>query len=560
MDLDELIAGLDVRRVSAVVGGRARAVRVCDITEDSRTVMPGSLFIARKGEKADGRAFVPGAIAAGAGVILTDDPKLKLPSQTHAGSVEHPELLIASDLPLAIAQLGERFYGEPSKRLHMVGVTGTNGKTTITWLIHQILNALDSRCGLIGTVVVDDGTEVATASLTTPPALEVSRTLGRMVDAGCRACAMETSSHSLDQRRVGAVHFRTGVFTNLTHDHLDYHGTMEKYADAKAMLFASLPTATEGGLAIVNGDDPASRRMLRDCKARVEVCTLKSRHSAVDDAAWRGTINSMTLAGSMCTVRFPAGAFDVKLPFIGAHNLMNAMQAAAVVVGMGFDPAVVFAHLEKCGAPPGRLEGVTAFDDPIAVYVDYAHTDDALSRVLAVARATLTKQGTGRLIVVFGCGGDRDQTKRPKMGKVAASLADRAIITSDNPRREEPRVIVEQILAGVEPRDRAKVVIEQDREKAIGLAIAEAQVGDLVLIAGKGHEDYQIVSDGRGGTVKLHFDDREVARGMLAKRGDVPSMARGPVAVVATHLRPASLKAAGRVTKEPRRHGPGGGA
>ena len=276
MELGTLIAGLGIRPV----GGKAvpAPVRICDITEDSRTVMPGSLFVARRGEKSDGRNFVGAAVEAGAVAVLTDDPKVQVPAKSGAA------LLVADDIQMAAAMVAERFYGMPSQRLAVIGVTGTNGKTTTTYLIHQILNRAGKRCGLVGTVCVDDGVEVAPASLTTPPSLELSRTLARMVEAGCEAAAIEASSHALDQRRVGAVRFKVGVFTNLTHDHLDYHGTMETYAAAKAVLFEMLP---EDGVAVVNVDDAAGARMIAAAGPGVRIvrCTMKSRGSGGAPAA-----------------------------------------------------------------------------------------------------------------------------------------------------------------------------------------------------------------------------------------------------------------------------------
>jgi UDP-N-acetylmuramoyl-L-alanyl-D-glutamate--2,6-diaminopimelate ligase len=559
MDLDQLIAGIGIRRLSAVVRGKSASVRICDITEDSRTVMPGSLFVARRGEKSDGRAFVPAAIAAGAVAILSDDPALRLPLPSGPGHTqEHAELLLAEDLPLAAARVAERFYGDASSKLATIGVTGTNGKTTITWLVHQALNGLGVRCGMMGTVCIDDGTEIAPATLTTPPALEVSRTISRMLESGCRACVMETSSHALHQRRVGGVRFRIGVFTNLTHDHLDYHGTMEKYAESKAILFDMLPAGeatsiggkpSTGGVAIVNADDTWHERMVRDTSARVVRCSIdrgsESRLGAGRAAQWRGSVLGTTLAGMDCRIIAPSDAvggdeveWSVRLPLIGAHNLMNALQACAVLRELGVAGDDIRAAMETCKAPPGRLELVTSWGDPLAVYVDYAHTDDALQRVLAVGRDVVNAgaperaaniggggaaSGGGRLWVVFGCGGDRDRTKRPKMGGVAAELADRLVITSDNPRTEDPRAILEQVVQGVPASQRYKATVEIDRRRAIELAVREAQPGDLIIIAGKGHEDYQILPDGHGGTTKIHFDDREVASEALLARGDIPS-------------------------------------
>lgn len=531
-------------------------IRICDITEDSRTVLPGSLFIARKGEKSDGRAFVPGAIDAGAVAILTDDPALQLPE--HHRPHGPVALLLAPDLSLATARLAERFYGDPSSKLTVIGVTGTNGKTTTTFLIHQMLNALGIRCGLIGTVVIDDGVEVASASLTTPPALELSRTLARMHDAGCVAAVMEVSSHSLHQRRVGAVAFNAAVFTNLTHDHLDYHGTMEAYGAAKAMLFAALPA---DGVAVVNIQDPGHSQMAKSAPttARLIRCTVDgvmAGSSGAGNVAGGGvglpiaggtapeTVRRARVVGAGTTstevefAGFAEHAQVVRIPLIGAFNVMNALQAIAVVHALyggtgedDFSIQIIGEALSRAAPPPGRVEPVTRDEAPIGVFVDYAHTDDALKTVLSTVRAAMNDRQradptkpAGQLWCVFGCGGDRDRTKRPKMGRVAAELADRVVITSDNPRTENADAIIAEIQAGISADDAGKVGVEPDRERAIGRAVREAAPGDVVVIAGKGHEDYQILPDPArpGATISRHFDDREVARAALTERGIRP--------------------------------------
>lgn len=553
MRIADLIHGLGIR-ISQVVGDDAHTptsvvgVRICDITEDSRTVMPGSLFIARAGEKSDGKRFISGAIDAGASAILTDDPAFALPAQTHAKS--GPIVVLATDdVPLAIAQLAERFYGNPSSKMTVIGVTGTNGKTTTTFLIHQMLNRLGVRCGLVGTVVIDDGTEVAPASMTTPPALELSRTLARMHEAGCKAVVMETSSHALHQRRVGgpmAIGFHAGVFTNLTGDHLDYHGTMEHYADAKAMLFAALPRSASGGVAIVNIQDPWHTRMVRDSAARLVRCAvdepgaLSITGGTAPETVWRAKVLSADTGGTHVELSGPwTGAgishAKIRIPLVGGFNVMNALQALATVHalfgGTGEDDLsfdIISRALEAAVAPPGRLEPVTPESSPIDVLVDYAHTDDALRTVLMVLRNAMAQRmasggvgrARGKLWCVFGCGGDRDRTKRPRMGKIAGELADRVVVTSDNPRTENPEAIIAEIRAGMTAAA-AEVVIEPDRERAINLAMREARSGDVVIIAGKGHEDYQILPDPArpGATVTRHFDDREVARVALRARG-----------------------------------------
>ncbi len=546
MNIGELISGFPVTCGDPA----AKSIRICDVTEDSRTVQPGSLFVARRGEKNDGRQFVPAAVKAGAVAILTDDPSGAAPTPNKGQAPV--AMLIAADLPLATAQIGERFYGNPSSKLAVLGVTGTNGKTTITFLIHQILNELGVRSGLMGTVVIDDGTEVAPAVLTTAPALEISRTLARMHEAGCTAAVLEVSSHALHQRRVGAINFSGAAFTNLTGDHLDYHGTMDEYAAAKAMLFESLAA---NAVAVVNSADPAHERMLRDCKARTLKCLptiAMSVHPgdtqiALDEGQCRATVRGMGHSHTDVTLEGPWGRENIRLPLVGMFNVVNALEAAALIYacfgGKG-DGWLSFADiagaLAKVKAPPGRLEPVTARGAEITVFVDYAHSDDALRTVLKTMREAMagaagpeiTGHSTGKaargagshtseLWCVFGCGGDRDKTKRPRMGAVAAKLADYVVVTSDNPRTEEARAIIGEIIDGIPAESQPRVRIEPDREAAIQMAIRTTPPGSIIVIAGKGHEDYQILPDPArpGQTITRHFDDREVAREALAKRG-----------------------------------------
>jgi UDP-N-acetylmuramoyl-L-alanyl-D-glutamate--2,6-diaminopimelate ligase len=516
MLLKDLISGLPL---NPGAGGSGAAVRVCDITEDSRTALPGSLFVARRGHKSDGRTFAEAAVKAGAVAVLTDDAAL------HVGGAVR---LVSGDVPLAAALLAERFFGNPSARLGLVGVTGTNGKTTTTYFLHQLLNGAGVRCGLIGTICIDDGCEVAEAALTTPPALELSRTMARMLEFGCAAAAMECSSHALHQRRTAGLAFRVGVFTNLTHDHLDYHGTMHDYAAAKAMLFESLPAS---GAAVVNADDAWTSRIVRDCRApvvRCRVVTAALQTGGADRADCTAVIGSVGTASMAVAFSGPWGEFGVELPLIGPHNAMNALQAAAAAHALGLSVAAIEKGLAHVAAPPGRLEPVTPHGCPLTVYVDYAHTDDALRRVLTVARDALVAAAkhagrgtTGRLLVVFGCGGDRDATKRPKMGAVAAELADRVVVTSDNPRTERPSAIIDAVLSGIPAERRERVAVHLDRKAAIDAAVAEMQEGDVLIIAGKGHEDYQIMPDpsAAGGAVKRHFDDHAAARAALGARG-----------------------------------------
>jgi UDP-N-acetylmuramoyl-L-alanyl-D-glutamate--2,6-diaminopimelate ligase len=526
MNLAELISGLGVEASRGGPRGLERGLRICDLTDDSRTVLPGSLFVARPGTKADGRRYIGEAVAAGAVAVLTE-----------AGGDEGPgelltscpvPVLVARDLPRVLARMAERFYGEPTSRLELIGVTGTNGKTTTAHLTHQILNGAHVRCGLIGTVLVDDGVSVGPATLTTPPATELSRTFGVMVEAGCQAAVMECSSHALDQARVSALRFDIAIFTNLTGDHLDYHGTMEAYAAAKARLFGMLQ---EDGWAVVNAEDPWHGRMLKDCCAKVIRCRVRdagepapdrgpepSRRERLFDAC--ATIRAMTMMGTRIVFDGPWGRLETTTRLLGRHNAMNALQAMCASWAAGVQGPALERLVRSAAAPPGRLEPVTGPGDPFAVLVDYAHTDDALGKVLGALAPLVGGEGgrPGRLIVVFGCGGDRDRTKRPRMGAIAAELADLVVVTSDNPRTERPSDIIDQVLGGVPAALREKVVVEVDRRRAIRRAVEMARPGDLVLIAGKGHETEQITPDGSGGTVRHHFDDREEAAAVLAER------------------------------------------
>jgi len=529
MNLSELIAGTG----ASVVRGDPSVVRICDVTEDSRTVMPGSLFIARRGTRADGRAHVGEACEQGAVAIVSDDAEVCSGGVCERGAHHRAidqgvALVITPDVPRVSAIMAERFYGNPSSRLRMVGVTGTNGKTTIVHLVHQALNACAVRTGMIGTVQIDDGRETAAASMTTPPAVEVSRTLASMVEFGCVACAMETSSHALDQGRVAAVRFGVGVFTNLTGDHLDYHKTMEAYADAKARLFASLP---ESGVAIVNAEDPAHERMLRDCRANVFRCVTRPLTPAERSSGWCSiVVRERSVRGTTADIVGPWSVsgepLTVTYHLIGDHNAMNVLQAfaAAWVIGREFrlTHTRLAESLSGVTAPCGRLErvGPERAGEPI-VLVDYAHTDDGLRKALEAVRSVMgagTVAG-GRLWVVFGAGGDKDKAKRPRMGRAAWDLADRIVVTSDNPRRESPSEIIDQILSGMERTGREdRVTVQADRREAIYHAVANAGPGDVVLIAGKGHETEQVLSDGRGGTRTTRFVDQEVASEALAAR------------------------------------------
>lgn len=506
MRLGELIDGTG----GTLADTQRASIRICDIAEDSRTVMPGSLFIARPGTKVDGRRFVEAAIESGAVAVLTD-PSVARPHG--AGDVGW---VTADDVPLVSSRVIERFFGAPSERLRLVGVTGTNGKTTIAHAVQQLVNGDHRRCGLIGTVIVDDGFEVADASLTTPSALEISYALRNMVDAGYTAAALEVSSHALVQSRVGAIRFDAGVFTNLTGEHLDYHGTMEEYARAKSILFDLL---REGGAAIMNVDDPWGSKIAREVSshgARVLRCSMGEAGSA--DCRVR-VLGPSPAFGMHLELSGEWGAIACIVPLIGEHNAMNVLQAVAAAHAIGVTKEQIASVLPGLHAPPGRLELIRLADDSPGLFhafVDYAHSDDALEKALRAVRP-LVAEGS-KLILCFGCGGDRDRAKRPRSAKVACSLADEVVITVNDAHTEPPASIVRDILAGVPESWRDRVEVEADRGAAIWRAVSLAQRGDVVLICGKGHEKYQYLPDGRGGERRVAFEDRVVAREAVRSR------------------------------------------
>lgn len=525
MRLAQLIEGLPVTAVSGP------AVDILELTDDSRQVQPGWLFIARGGTQTDGLRFLADALQRGAAALLTPpsftlDHLRDLAAGLGLSPTALPALVHAPaiDQPLA-GRLAERFFDHPSGKLKLIGVTGTKGKTTTAFLIQHLLASAGIRCGMIGTVVLDDGKTRTPALLTTPGAIEFSRLLAAMVAHGCGAAVAELSSHALHQGRVAALRVDVAVFTNLTGDHLDYHQTMENYAAAKAMLFAGL---SKQAFAVVNLDDPWAPRMLADCPATVLGCTLSPTAPALrtDPAKLcRATPLDMGARASRARFEGPWGSVEVNLPMAGAHNLINALQAVAAANAVTAIWQSLRPALERCPGVPGRLELVPSPDAaaPLpTVLVDYAHTHDAIEKVLLALRPVTP----GRLILLFGCGGDRDRTKRPRMAAVACQFADRVLITSDNPRTENPLAIIDEILAGI-PRDLPiarlddhtasppadKVMVQPDRARAIRAAIDLAGPDDVVILAGKGHEDYQII-----GTTKHHFDDREHAAAALADR------------------------------------------
>jgi UDP-N-acetylmuramoyl-L-alanyl-D-glutamate--2,6-diaminopimelate ligase len=462
------------------------------VREDSRLVKSGDLFVARGGTKTNGAQYVADARQRGAVAVVCESkiPASPLPC------------VVVKNAGAAASVLANLNHGSPSATMRCFAVTGTNGKTTTTYVVRHLLAKVNQRCGLIGTVEIDDGRTRREAEMTTPAACDIADLLGTMRDKGCRAVAMETSSHALDQGRVAGIHFSGAAFTNLTGDHLDYHKTMENYATAKAQLFATLDAES---VAVVNADDKWSDRMIQDCCSRI------IRFGFGKKADYRARDVAVTATGSHFILHTPDGRAEVAMPMIGKHNIENALAAAALVGEVcGLSVHQIAKGLSDCHGAPGRLQPVRA-GQPFAVLVDYAHTDDALENVLSALRPLCKNKG--RLRVVFGCGGDRDRTKRPRMAKVAERLADEIYITSDNPRTEEPETILDQIVAGLSEDTDKLVCVEVDRRMAIARVLSDAAPGDIVLIAGKGHENYQIL-----GKEKHHFDDVEEAMRVLGQK------------------------------------------
>jgi UDP-N-acetylmuramoyl-L-alanyl-D-glutamate--2,6-diaminopimelate ligase len=476
--LEELVEGVAIDGISGDSG-----VEIEDLAYDSRKARPGTLFFCVPGEKADGHEFAAAAVAAGAAALVVERPL----------ELAVPQVRVA-DAREAMAPLAARFWGDPTAELQVAGITGTNGKTTTAFLLRAILEEDGRRCGLLGTVKQIVGGVEEEVERTTPEAIDLQATFRRMLDSGDRACAMEVSSHALALRRSDSIRFAAALFTNLTQDHLDFHSDMEDYFGAKRLLFAGSPAVN-----VVNVDDPYGRRLAEE----FDCLTFSAEGGEAD---YRATEVSFDVAGSEFTVSGPQGTARIRTGLPGHFNVANALGALATGVALGVDIEVGARALAEAGRVPGRFEPVDEGQE-FAVLVDYAHTPDSLENVLRAAR----RLTDGRLISVFGAGGDRDRDKRPKMGRVGAELSDLAVVTSDNPRSEEPGAIIEQILCGIAERE--GVEVESDRRAAIARALESAAAGDTVVIAGKGHEQGQEFENGR----KVPFDDREVAREELRR-------------------------------------------
>jgi UDP-N-acetylmuramoyl-L-alanyl-D-glutamate--2,6-diaminopimelate ligase len=490
--LGRLLEGVSVHKLFMLQYGamaQTQDIEVHAVHYDSREVHHGDLFVAISGAVLDGQRFINDAIAGGAvAVMLEDDAAVPDALFLHARVAK----IVVPNARVALAQIAGNFHGHPSRRLRLIGVTGTNGKTTTTHLIKAALEANGERVGLIGTIQYDLGGELVPATHTTPESLELNGLLARMVERGCTAAVMEVSSHALAQHRVHGLDFAVGVYTNLTQDHLDYHGTMSAYFEAKRILFEYLKS---DAVAVTNADDPHGGDIVQGIHARI------LRYGVDPPADIKAGDIAMGIEGMQFSISMGGTTMQLRTSLTGRFNVANILAAFGAAVTLHVPPDVAARGIESVKAVQGRFQQIHSPAGWTAI-IDYAHTPDALQNTLRAIHQTLGANSRGRIITVFGCGGDRDRTKRPQMGRIASEMSDVAIITSDNPRREEPMSIIRDISAGIQAR--GTVEIEVDRRSAITRALTIAGRGDIVLIAGKGHEDYQLV-----GMTKTHFDDRE---------------------------------------------------
>ena len=480
-------------------GATARAMthgdlEIREIAYDSRRVKPGTLFVAIRGEKTDGNKFVSDALAGGAAAIASEQA---VPASIPA---EFPWIQVA-DARKTLAIIAANYFGRPAEVLKLIGVTGTNGKTTTSYLVDSILRASGCEVGLLGTISHRLVRETRPAANTTPESLDLQNFLAEVVRAGGTHAVLEASSHALALDRLWGCAFAVAIFTNLTRDHLDYHGTFEDYFAAKRRLFEGLGAAAPA-TGVINRDDEYGKKL-----AGLAVRTLTYGLEPGADITTRKPV--LSSSGIECTAETPIGKIGIQSRLIGRINVYNILAAVGAGVALHLAPEVIAAGITQLAAVPGRFERVD-LGQPFLVFVDYAHTDDALRNLLATARGL---NPDGRIITLFGCGGDRDRTKRPLMGEAAGRASDIVVLTSDNPRSEDPLLIINDVIVGLQ-RTKAKYLVEPDRKRAIEIALDQARAGDIVLLAGKGHETYQVLRDS-----SIDFDDREVARAVLRHRG-----------------------------------------
>ena len=478
MKLNELLKNVEVLNILG-----SDEIEITGVNIDSRRIEPGHLFIAIPGTQTDGHKFIPKAIELGATAVLCEYfPNKREPGVTYI-AVESTED--------EVGKVATAFYGDPSRKLKLVGVTGTNGKTTIATLLYNMFRKFGHKCGLLSTVCNYIEEEVIPADHTTPDPIELNHLLAKMVDAGCEYAFMECSSHAIAQKRIGGLRFTGGIFTNLTRDHLDYHGTFENYRDAKKAFFDGLD---KEAFAIINSDDKNGTVMVQNCKAQIKTYSTRSM----------GDFMAKIIECHFEGMYLDINGKEVGVQFIGKFNVSNLLAVYGAAVMLGKAPEDILVILSTLKSVNGRLEPLRSPNGYTAI-VDYAHTPDALENVLNAIREVL--DGKGKVITVCGAGGNRDKGKRPLMAQEAVKQSDRVIITSDNPRFEEPQDIINDMLAGLDSKQMKKVISIVDRREAIRTACMMAEKGDVILIAGKGHEDYQEIQG-----VKHHFDDKEVVR------------------------------------------------
>ena len=494
MKLSEILKDVETRSIDGPVDRTIHALRY-----DSRRVEANDVFFAWKGAKTDGHQYIAEVCDKGAAAVVLEN----LNFAGHRG----PTFIEVKNARRSMADMSANFFGRPDRALKIVGVTGTNGKTTTTFILKHLLSEPKVPVGLIGTVRYEIGERILPASRTTPESLDLHGLLAQMKSAGCRAAVMEVSSHALEQGRVAPIEFEVGIFTNLTQDHLDYHQTMENYFAAKVLLFANLDRPGNPGVAVVNADDPYGKRLIKLLQGRMRVIAYTLQGEGGCEIEARGVVS--TAEGTKGTLRIGDETTDLTLPLIGSFNVSNALAAAGGALALGIAPRVIVERLGSTPQVPGRLEKFVSADGVTAV-VDYAHTDDAVRKVLTVLRG-ITE---GRLICVLGCGGNRDAVKRPLMAAAAVECADWSIFTADNPRQESVDSILGHMEAGVAgkyPGNKYERV--PDRRQAIARALAVAHPGDLVCVAGKGHETTQEIAG------QFHpFDDRLVVQEFLQRR------------------------------------------
>lgn len=484
MELANIIKNVETKEIL-----NYKNVDIKGISYNSNTIKSHEIFVCLKGEHVDGHKFAQMAFEKGAVAIMAEHPL----------NIEIPQLIVDSTQQ-KIADLAACFYHNPSKSLNLIGITGTNGKTTVTHLIQKILEENNEKCALIGTLgyKLSSTDKYKDAKHTTPQPPELQRDLRLMADSGIKNVVMEVSSHSLEQNRVGFCCFNGAVFTNLTQDHLDYHITMRNYFKAKAILFENLK---EGDFAVINADDEYAEDFISVIPEGVKIY----KYGVKNNADIKAENIDFSVDGAKLTVSFNSKSREITLHLNGMFSVYNALAAFAAAIAMGIDDNVIIKALENTKSVAGRFEIVSK--RPLVI-VDYAHTPDGLENVLKAARELTPK--TSNLICLFGCGGDRDTTKRPKMGKIADNLADKVVVTSDNPRSEDPQLIISDIMAGIKTVDTQRIFVEPDRREAIKFLKAISNPEDVIVIAGKGHEDYQILKN-----ETIHFDDREEARNVF---------------------------------------------